>query len=88
MDSSCLPISPCAARCATLCQQFVLCIANEGGAGSSLQLLLLSFDLLLSILWSSAESPTNEILPEVDGKMVCGDGLLSAGLSVKKSHKP
>lgn len=85
MDSSCLPTSPCSARCVTLCQHFVLCIANDG---SSLPPLL-SFDLSVSLSSGlSAESQTNEILPEVDGRMVRGARPLSACLFVKKSHKP
>lgn len=78
MDSSCLPTIPRSARRVTLCQQFVSCIANDG---SSLPPPL-SFDLCLSILRSSAESPTNEILPEVDGKAVCTARPRSARLSV------
>lgn len=69
MDSSCLPTSPCSACCVTLCQHFVLCIANDS---SGLPLLLFVRSVCLSILRSLAESQTNEILPEVDGRRVRG----------------
>lgn len=75
MDSSCLPTIPCSAllcpaRCVIGCQHFILCIANDG---SGLQL----FDLSPSSSpspspWPSADSWTNEILPEVSAEMVRG----------------
>lgn len=80
MDSSCLQTSPCTARCVTLCQQFVLCIANNGSTEGGA---LVCGCCFCSISSSGLRLKPQQMgfLPEVD---VWEGGPPSVWLSVKK----